>query len=82
MRDLAQRREIGVIGVVIFDQDALVLQPDDGDAVPVVLGVGRDAEAVGGARAVLLARRGRLAPVKAVDGPYVKLELVFSSVYR
>jgi hypothetical protein len=44
---ITQRHEIWVVSVVIFDQDALVLKPYDGDAIAMVFGEGGDPQSKG-----------------------------------
>ena len=56
--------------VVVLDEDALILEADDGEAVAGVFVEGAEGEAEGGARTGVLAWGGRLAPVKSVDWPW------------
>lgn len=72
---LAQRHKVGVVIVVVLDEHALVLQADDGYAIPEILGEGGDPEAEGRARAGLLSRGGGFAPVDGMNGPCVRYEL-------
>lgn len=42
-----ERREVRIVGVIVFYQDAFVLEADDGDSIAVVFGEGRDSETEG-----------------------------------
>ena len=66
---LHERHEVRVVAIVVLHEHALVLQPDDGYPIAVVIREGADAEAKRRARAQLLAGRGCSAPIKCVDRP-------------
>ena len=69
MSHLDESHEVGVVAVIVFHQDAVVLQADDRDPVAEVFGEGCDPKAERGAWSQLLSRCWRLAPVNRVDRP-------------
>lgn len=42
-----ERREVWIVSVIVFYQDAFVLEADDGDSIAVIFGEGRDSETEG-----------------------------------
>lgn len=42
-----KRREVGIVSIIIFYEDAFVLEADDRDSVAVVFSEGGDSEAEG-----------------------------------
>lgn len=42
-----ERRKVWIVSVIVFYEDAFVLEADDGDAIAVVFGEGRDSETEG-----------------------------------
>ena len=70
MLRLDERHKVRIVcKVVVLDQHSLVLEPDDGDSVPVVWDEGGDSETEGRAGAELVSWGGRFAPVECIDGP-------------
>ena len=69
MVGLRESHEIAVVRVVVFDQDPLVLQPNDGDPIPVVLGEGGNPQTEGRPRSDLLPWRGCFTPIESVYRP-------------
>lgn len=55
--------KIGIIGVIVLHEDALILKSCDGNTILVVFSEGCDSEAESGSRPQLLPRRGGLAPI-------------------
>lgn len=69
MVGIHERDEVWVIRVIVFDQDTLVLQPYDSDAVAEVLCERPNCETKGRSGTLMLPRRKCLAPVERVDRP-------------
>jgi len=64
-----ERHEIRIVCVVIFNQDALILQANNSYAVTEILGERANGKSKCGSRTLVLAWRRRFAPVERVDRP-------------
>ncbi len=63
MSDFAKGCKVGVVRIVILDEDPFILQADNGYAIVIVLDEGGDPKAICRSRPQVLARRWCLAPI-------------------
>jgi hypothetical protein len=66
---LDESHEVRVVAVIVFHQDAIILQADDRNPIAEVFREGSDPKAERGAWSQLLSWCWRLAPVNRIDRP-------------
>jgi len=69
MIGFAKRHEIGIVVVVVFNKNSLILKANDRDLVLIVLEEGADGYSVCRASAMLLSRRRCFTPIEALNRP-------------
>jgi len=69
MVGLCESYEIAIVRIIIFDKHSFVLQSDDGDPIPVVLGEGGNPQPESRPRSDLLPWRCGFAPIEGVHRP-------------